>query len=231
MKNTKFLIPILIYILFKTYSLNNSNENNILEKRNSAYKNIKDDTYGSIFEENNITEKKNSSLFEQEKKYKVGDLISILIQENTIATNRTAENTKRYASSLLGNKEKKYENNRLTMILKNFFRLNQKSENNLFGSGQNISENFLSGIITVTVKQILPNENLLVSGTKNIVINRGNETIKFSGIINPDNIKKNNKIISTRVADIKVEYFRNDYIKDIEKMGWWQRFILHVIPI
>ncbi|WP_343154610.1 flagellar basal body L-ring protein FlgH [Buchnera aphidicola (Pseudoregma panicola)] len=231
MKNTKFLIPILIYILYKTCSFNNYNEKNILEKNNYIYKNIKNENDGSIFKENVLIEKKYDSLFEKYKKYKVGDLISVLIQENTIATNRSAENTKRYASSALGAKEKQHGGNKLTTILKNIFRLNQKSENKLFGSGQNFSENFLSGIITVTVKKILPNGNLLISGNKNIVINKGNETIKFSGIINPDDIRKNNKIISTSVANVKVKYFRNDYTKEIENMGWWQRFILNVIPI
>ncbi|BGI51459.1 MAG: flagellar basal body L-ring protein FlgH [Buchnera aphidicola (Ceratovacuna japonica)] len=231
MKNTKFLIPILIYALFKMYSSNNSNENNILEKKNIIYKDFKYKDNGSIFKEKDITDKSGDSLFNQYKNYKVGDLISVLIEENTLATNRTANNAKRYASSTIGDKEKKYGFNRITMIIKNLFKLSQKSENNLFGTGQNFSENFLSGIITVTVKKILSNQNLLVSGTKNIVINKGNEILTFSGIINPDDIKKDNKIISTKISNVKIECLRNDYTIDIQKMGWLQRFILHVIPI
>ncbi|WP_343188934.1 flagellar basal body L-ring protein FlgH [Buchnera aphidicola (Chaitoregma tattakana)] len=231
MKNTKFLIPILIYILFKMYSLNHAEVKKLPEKKNSILNIIKKENNGSVFIDDIDKEKKYISFFDQYKKYKPGDLISVLIDENTIANNRTADRMKRYASSLLEDQEKKPEPNKIARFIKKFFKLNQQSENNLLGSGQNFSENFLAGTITVTVKKILQNKNLVVSGEKNIIINQGNELIKLSGIIDPNDVNSENKIFSTNIANVKIECLRNDYIKDVQKIGWWQRFILHVIPI
>ncbi|WP_343189787.1 flagellar basal body L-ring protein FlgH [Buchnera aphidicola] len=231
MKNTKFLIPIIIYVIFKIYNINNIEKSNLLEKKVHVDNTIKENNNSSIFDEKQIKEKKYGSLLDQYKKYEVGDLISVIIAENTIANNKTADNVKRYAISSLGENNIKPETNKIIKLIKNFFKLYEKSENSLFGAGQNFSENFLSGIITVTIKKILPNENLVISGEKNLVINKGNELIKFSGIINPSDIRKDNKILSTKIYNVKIEYLRNDFIKDVQKMGWWQRFILHIIPI
>ncbi|WP_343188056.1 flagellar basal body L-ring protein FlgH [Buchnera aphidicola (Ceratoglyphina bambusae)] len=231
MKNKKFIVSLIIYILLEIFFAKNVLAINVLHKQTNLFHKIKQENDGSIFKEQEVKEKKYGTLLDQHKKYNVGDLISVIIQENTVANNKTSENVKRYAISTLGEKEKKEENNKIKRFLKNFFKINQESKNNLFGAGQNFSENFLSGIITVTVEKVLPNENLLVYGNKNVIINKGNELIKFSGIINPDDIRIDNKVISTNIANMKIECLRNDYVKDIQKMGWWQRFILHIIPI
>jgi flagellar L-ring protein precursor FlgH len=53
----------------------------------------------------------------------------------------------------------------------------------------------------VTVVEVLDNGNLIVAGEKQMAMNKGVEFIRFSGMINPDNIGTGNTVQSTAVAD------------------------------
>ncbi len=95
--------------------------------------------------------------------------------------------------------------------------------------GANAANNFNS-VITVTVTDVLPNGNLLVSGEKQMGINQGTEFIRFSGVVNPRTVTGQNTVLSTQVADARIEYTAKGYIDEAQNMGWMQRFFLNVSP-
>lgn len=98
------------------------------------------------------------------------------------------------------------------------------------GSGAAAANNAFNGTITVTVVEVLPNGNMLVSGEKQIAINQGNEYIRFSGVINAYNVTTVNTVQSTQVADARIEYRGSGYIDEAQRMGWLQRFFVAVLP-
>ena len=85
-------------------------------------------------------------------------------------------------------------------------------------------------MITVTVTDVMPNGNLLVSGEKQMGINQGTEYIRFSGVVNPRTVSGSNTVPSTLVADARIEYTAKGYIDEAQHMGWMQRFFLNVMP-
>jgi flagellar L-ring protein FlgH len=70
----------------------------------------------------------------------------------------------------------------------------------------------------------------MVSGEKQMLINQGNEFVRFSGIVNPNTISNLNAVYSTQVADAKIEYSAKGYLDEAQNMGWLQRFFLNVSP-
>ena len=74
------------------------------------------------------------------------------------------------------------------------------------------------------------NGNLIVSGEKQMLINQGNEFVRFSGVVNPNTISSLNAVYSTQVADAKIEYSAKGYIDEAQNMGRLQRFFLNVSP-
>ena len=98
------------------------------------------------------------------------------------------------------------------------------------GSGASAANNAFNGTITVTVVEVLPNGNMLVSGEKQIAINQGNEYIRFSGVINAYYVTTANTVQSTQVADARIEYRGSGYIDEAQRMGWLQRFFVAVLP-
>jgi flagellar L-ring protein FlgH len=110
-------------------------------------------------------------------------------------------------------------------------RARANSANAFSGKGASSADNNFTGTITVTVIEVLPNGNLVVSGEKQVAINQGNEFIRFSGVVNATQISGANTVQSTQVADARIEYRANGYIDEAQVMGWLARFFLTFMPL
>jgi flagellar L-ring protein precursor FlgH len=93
----------------------------------------------------------------------------------------------------------------------------------------NAGANSYIGTITVTVIEVLPNGNLVVSGEKQVSIRQGSEFIRFSGVVNPVNIV-GNSVTSTQVADVHVEYKGVTYIGASDVSSMMAHFFLSLFP-
>ena len=82
-----------------------------------------------------------------------------------------------------------------------------RQDRNFDSSAQTEQKNSLKGTITVFVRQILANGNLVVSGEKWLTLNKGKEFIRFSGEIRPRDIARaNNTISSVNVGNARIEF-------------------------
>lgn len=97
--------------------------------------------------------------------------------------------------------------------------------------GATSSSNNFTGTIGVTVIDVLANGNLVVSGEKQVAFDKGTEFIRVSGIVNPDQIRPGNNILSSQVADARIEYRTNSHVDPVEMMGILTRFFLSVLPL
>ena len=104
------------------------------------------------------------------------------------------------------------------------------SSNTFDGGGQAAASNDFTGALAVTVTEVLPNGNLQVSGEKQIAMSQGTEYIRFSGVVHPRSITATNTVLSTQVADARIEYKANGYIDEAQVLGWLGRFFLSFLP-
>src|SRR5690606_28713330 len=148
-------------------------------------------------------------LFEDRRPRNVGDILVIQINEKTAASKQSdssvekSQSTSFGVTSLLGLPGKSFQG----------ANLEASSDHAFDGKGAASSNNDFTGTITVTVIEVLPNGNLLVSGEKQIGINHGSEFIRFSGVVNPATISNGNAVSSTQVADARIEYRANGQIQ------------------
>lgn len=166
------------------------------------------------------------SLFEDRKARYVGDTLTIKITESTTASSksnnkldRTQTNTGSISAmaglpgqSLLG------------------MNLNASSANSFSGKGEAANNNVFNGSLTVTVIDVYPNGNLLVSGEKQLSIGQEQEFIRVSGVVNPSFVDFSNSIESAKVADARIEYKSSGQLSDGMIMGWLARFFLSALP-
>ncbi|MGO4332801.1 flagellar basal body L-ring protein FlgH [Cupriavidus sp. 2TAF22] len=166
-------------------------------------------------------------LFEDRRPRNVGDILTIVISENVNASKNSGTNASRTSNSALAF-------DAVPKALGGLFSSSQNATmsgaNALKASGGATAANTFSGTITVTVLEVLPNGNLVVSGEKQMAINQGAEFIRFSGVVNPRTITGDNAVPSTQVADARIEYTAKGYIDETQNMGWLQRFFLNVSP-
>jgi flagellar L-ring protein precursor FlgH len=109
--------------------------------------------------------------------------------------------------------------------------LSASSSNKYEEKDATTASNNFTGTITVTVAEVLPNGNLMVSGEKQVSFDKGVEFVRFSGIVNPDNIVSGNVVSSTQVADARVEYRTNSRLDKAEMMSQMTRFFLSLLPL
>lgn len=188
---------------------------------------------GSLFQEKMPINYGYQPLFEDHRSHNIGDIITVALQENISASNSSSSNSSRDGTANMG---VTLTPGKLNPVLG--FDINDSKtgidsigKNDFSGKGSNSAKNKFTGLISVTVQKVLPNGNLKVIGEKQVAINDGIEFIRFSGVINPHNINKNNVVPSTQIADTRIEYLSNNRINDIQKMGWLQRFLLKISPI
>ena len=168
----------------------------------------------------------NGLLFEDRRARRVGDTLTIAILENTNASKKSATNTGRASNNNFG----------VTGLQglpgKSFLgsTLGATSDFSFDGKGESTNNNVFTGTITVTVTEVLPNGNLLVSGEKQVGINQGSEYIRLSGIVNPIHLNAANTVFSTQVADARIEYRGSGAVAENQQTGWLTRFFLNVLP-
>ncbi len=165
-------------------------------------------------------------LFEDRRARFVGDTITIKISESTTASaksnNKLDKSTTQKASvSAMNN-----------LPGKSFLNtdLNASSSTAFSGKGEAANNNAFNGSITVTVIDVLPNGNLLVSGEKQLAIGNEQEFVRISGVVNPSFVDFSNSVESSKVADARIEYKSAGQISEGQIMGWLARFFLNVMP-
>lgn len=167
---------------------------------------------GSLFQQNSL------SLFEDPRPYRIGDIITVKLDESTSASKSAGTSSKKEdeytmsAPSLFGLNP--------THNGSNLFEMNVSPEREFSGEADSSQSNSLSGEITVTVVDILPNNNMVVQGEKWFTLNQGKEYIRIAGVIRPQDVSPDNTIPSAKLADAQIAYSGEGFLADTNEQGW-----------
>ncbi len=166
-------------------------------------------------------------LFEDRRARHVGDVLTVVINERTQAGKEASSSSAKTGavdssiSAVSG------------LPLKTFQGLGVKASSSTEHDDESKldSSNTFSGSVTVTVIEVLSNGNLVVSGEKQIALDKGVEYIRLSGVIWPDDIRVRNTVSSTQMADARLEYRTSAKFDSAEVAGWLARFFLSFAPL
>ncbi len=183
---------------------------------------------GSIYQASQPSSFGYQPMFEDRRPRNIGDVLTIVLQENVSASKSSSINAGRNGGVNLGVKTVPHFLDGL--VGRGKVDTDISGSNDFKGSGGANAKNTFSGTITVTVQDVMINGNLKVIGEKQIAINQGTEFIRFSGVVNPRTISGSNTVISTQVADARIEYVGNGYIDEAQTMGWLQRLFFNLSP-
>lgn len=167
------------------------------------------------------------SLFLDRRARQVGDTITVSLLEQTDASKQSSTSTAKDQSqsvpgiTLFGRGVTKDG----IPILESSI----ESEQEFSGQGSSSQSNRLTGNITVTVAQVLPNGNLMVRGEKWVTINQGEEFIRVTGVVRPEDIGADNSIPSFKLADARITYSGKGALADANQMGWLSRLFQSVL--
>ncbi|NOY62773.1 MAG: flagellar basal body L-ring protein FlgH [Gammaproteobacteria bacterium] len=160
-------------------------------------------------------------LFEDMRARRVGDILNIVLTEKTDAKKTAATTTSKDDAIAIG--APTIFGRGVTYGGREIGTIGIDAQRDFAGSGDSKQSNSLSGNISVTVVRVLSNGNLMVRGQKSLGINQGEEYIRVSGIIRQADIRTDNSVLSTMLADAKITYSGDGVVADVNKMGWLSR--------
>ncbi|MGC4007656.1 MAG: flagellar basal body L-ring protein FlgH [Pseudomonas sp.] len=170
-----------------------------------------------------------NNLYGDRKAFRVGDIITITLNEKTQASKKANSDMSKDSTNKLG--------------LTSLFGSSLTTNNPIGGGDLSLSagysgnretkgdsaagqSNSLTGSVTVTVADVMPNGILAVRGEKWMTLNTGNELVRIAGLIRADDIATDNTVSSTRVADARITYSGTGAFADASQPGWFDRFFL-----
>jgi flagellar L-ring protein precursor FlgH len=174
-------------------------------------------TDGAIFQSGQQME-----LFADLKARRIGDVLTIVLNETTAASKTAVTKTTKTTSvadtgpTLFGR----------TITTKGvpIGTVSMSGANGFDGEGASSQSNSLAGALTVTVVDVKANGNLVVQGDKTLKLNQGDEFVHISGVIRPADIATNNTVTSDKLADANISYSGKGVVDSSNRVGWLARF-------
>jgi flagellar L-ring protein precursor FlgH len=161
----------------------------------------------------------NLSLISDSRAFRVGDIVTVILQETTQATKSAGTTIGKDSSTsiappgLLG---KTFPKAGIDLSATNAFK----------GDSSATQANALTGAITVIVQEVLPNGLLRVAGEKALTLNQGEEFVRLKGYLRAADIDANNQVSSQRIANARIAYSAQGTLAESNQPGWLTRFFL-----
>ncbi len=161
-------------------------------------------------------------LLEDIKPRRVGDMLTVTLQEKTDAKKQADTETKKETDNEIT--ALNFLGAPVTYQDRQILDTKLKSQYDFKGEADSQQSNSLTGSVTVTVVEVLDNGNLVVQGEKWVTINQGDEFIRLRGIVRPSDISPDNTISSERVANAQIQYSGEGTIANANEQGWLAKF-------
>ncbi|MGF1747951.1 MULTISPECIES: flagellar basal body L-ring protein FlgH [Vibrio] len=157
------------------------------------------------------------TLFQDRRAYRVGDILTVVLDEKTesdksASTQFGKDSNVTVTAPTLGTTV--YDEGTVAL----------DASRDFDGAAATSQGNRLTGSITVTVYDVLPNGVLRVRGEKWLKLNQGDEYIRLTGNVRVDDIQANNTLSSQRIADARITYAGRGTFADSNTAGWLTQF-------
>lgn len=145
---------------------------------------------------------------------RVGDLITVMVYETSSAS--SSANTSAGRNAGVGVEAR-------TPV--KGYEAGVKSSNQMDGRGRTERAGRVLAQITVAIKEITPQGDLVVAGEQLLEVNSERQQIRVEGRVRPQDVSDANVVLSTRIADAKISYAGQGDLADMQRPGWWQRIL------
>jgi flagellar L-ring protein precursor FlgH len=184
-----------------------------------------------------------NGLFLDTKARTAGDIVTVKIEESSKASNKANTKTARDSSLSAGIEtfmgvEDWWQDKVLRWLGSDMPKVNPFGSvsvkggmtSDFEGDGSTTRSGDLTAYITCRVTDVMPNGNLRIVGTREVLVNHENQVIILSGVIRPRDIGDDNIVRSIFISDAKIAYSGSGVIDDRQRPGWMANFLETVWP-
>jgi flagellar L-ring protein FlgH len=108
--------------------------------------------------------------------------------------------------------------------------IDASSKNKFNGKGATSREGTLTGTISVIVTEVLPNGDLRIEGRRDVTVNSEKQLMTIAGIVRRVDVDTKNTVLSSAIADAKIEYSGLGVLDDVQRPGWLVRVLDWIYP-
>ena len=167
------------------------------------------------------------------KARRVGDIVTVVIQESASITKEKETELKKSSETdmeirlfrLLGLDDASHPRDPNDTPA-----VNWTSDRNFKGEADHTTKEEFTKTMTVIVREVLPNGNLLIEGTSDVVTDEDITTVTVSGVIRPQDITLANTISSRQIANARVSYKAKGPLKRSTRRGWLSQLVDVIWP-
>jgi flagellar L-ring protein precursor FlgH len=162
----------------------------------------------------------------------VGDLLTILVQENNTATKDNSTKTGKSTSVDASIASFLYSPAASGFLTKNgqMPALKAAAKQDFDGGGKISNSEKITARISVRVLDVLPNGNLVIEGRRATTFSGETQDAVLRGVVRPEDIAANNTLYSYNIADATIKYVSSGTISDNQRKGWFTRIWEKVTP-
>lgn len=156
------------------------------------------------------------SLTADRKAFRTGDVLTVQVIENATAAANADTGTSRSNNLGVDLSTTRPHDKGITA--------NVGINGDFDGGGRTERAGKLIAQITVSIRDVLPNGDLLIAGEQQLTINDELQRIALTGRVRPQDISSDNVVLSTRIADADITYVGEGHLADRQKRAWWREF-------
>ena len=164
-------------------------------------------------------------MFADKRGVAVGDLLTILVQENTTTSkdNKTATSKKSSMDASVATFLYSPAASGLLTKGGQMPAIKYTAANDFSGGGTINNSEQIVARITVRVIDSLPNKTLVVEGSRETAFGGEKQTVILRGIVRQEDVAANNTVFSYNVADAKIQIINKGAISDTQRKGWFTK--------
>lgn len=172
-----------------------------------------------------------ANLFQDPRAAKVGDILTVKIRINDKATLDNSSSRRRNSGTGLNGS---YDFSVQTMIedRKGSGKggLNLGANSTAAGTGTIDRSEKIDLSVAAVVAEVLPNGNLLISGSQEVRVNYELRILNVTGIVRPRDISTGNTIDYEKIAEARISYGGRGRISEVQQPRWGQQVLDAVAP-
>lgn len=158
------------------------------------------------------------SMFADRKAGRRGDILTIVVAESAVA--QSSQNTKSSRDSSLNDAISQFIYGSLGKRRGELPASSAAGKSTYSGGGDISNSQSLSARAAVVVTDVLPNGNLVVEGVRIVRFSGETQYVVLHGLVRPDDIARDNSIVSTNIAEARVEFHSEGALTEAQKRGW-----------
>jgi flagellar L-ring protein FlgH len=162
------------------------------------------------------------SLFADRKASRAGDILTVVVSESATAQNNQSKTSNR-ESSLEDAVQQFLFSAAASSLGTHHGALpgtSFKGKATQSGGGTVNNSQSLTSRAAVLVTDVLANGNLVIEGMRVVTFSGETQYVVLHGLVRPDDIAATNVVLSSNIADARVEFITEGTLTDAQKRGW-----------